>query len=289
MKTPWIVITLGIFLFLAGIFRLIGQVVPTLTVAAFSIVAVLVSLVDLFEVLKFKKLYQTLAFILAMVFFVVSLSFWVFPFPLLLDQKFVPKIGDAFTIWGIAFVIAIFGIKELKTSTAQISVPEPSTVLTPKPMSDKEIEYLMTKHEFEKMMELNNIIEDLKIIDAKTYPYKRVHNGWALFHDVILQYWDSRQEPFHDSLNRQTHIEFMSKLATAIETSANLADTDPNTFKDTEIKMWNENYHVTIQPANYDPHIPNIKQAQSELLDALNTWDSLKNQITERYEQSRVK
>lgn len=53
--------------------------------------------------------------------------------------------------------------------------------------------------------------------------------------------------------------------------------------------MWNKIITLTIQLAYFDPYIPDIKQAHSELSDALNTWDSLKKQVTVRFEQSRAK
>lgn len=275
MKTPWIVIALGIFLALAAIFRLTGHDIPSLAIASFSVVALFTSVADLLEVLRFKRLFQTIALILAMFFFIVAFSVWVFP-PII-DPRVAQLVGDAFTILGIAAVIAIFGIKELKTSTALTSI------------SDKEIEFIMTKREFEEMMNLNDIIENLKIITANTFPNNRVHNGWALFYDALIEHWDRWRAPFYDGLNRQMYLDFLIKLDHATENISDIADPDPRRYRESNINMWKENISVTIQPAYSNPHVPTIKEVNTYLIDALTTWDNLKKQISERYEKSRAK
>jgi hypothetical protein len=276
LKTPWIVIALGCFLVLAGILRLFGQDVPSLAVASFSVVALLVSLADLFETLRLKRQYQRTVLITAMAFFIFAFIFWVL-LPLKLHQEVVQNIGDGFTILGIAAVITIFGIKELKSS------PIPTSI------SDKEIEFLMTKREHDEMMKMNDIIESLIIVDNDSFPYNRVHDGWALFYDSIVEHWNRWRGPFYDSLNRQMYFEFIEKLSIATENFANIADTDPRMFRGRIIKMWNEEIPVTIQPAYRDPHLPDIGQAHSDLVDALNDWGKLKSQITKRFEQSRAR
>ncbi|MDN4070903.1 APC family permease [Paenibacillus vini] len=275
MKTPWIVIALGVFLAIAAIFRLAGHEIPSLAVASFSVVAVFTSVADLIEVLRWRRIFQTVSLFLAMVFFIVAFSVWVFPPKL--DPTVAQYIGDAFTILGIAAVIAIFGIKELKTSTALTS------------LNDKEVEFLMTKREFEEMMNLNDIIENLKVITDDTFPYNRVHNGWALFYDSLSEHWNRWKAPFYDGINRQMFFDFIKKLDRATEEISNIADTDPRRYRECKIKMWNENLLVTIQPAISNPHVPTIKQVNTYLVDAMNTWGNLKKQISERYEQSRAK
>jgi len=275
LKTPWIVIALGIFLALAAIFRLTGHDVPSLAVASFSVVAVFTSVADLLEVLRSKKMFQTVALIFAMFFFIIAFSVWVFPPNI--DPKVSQYVGDAFTILGIAAVIAIFGIKELKNSTALTSI------------ADKEIEYIMTKREFEEMMNLNDIIENLKLITDNTFPYNRVHNGWALFSDSLVEHWNRWRAPFYDGLNRQVYSEFITKLDLASEKISDIADTDPIRYRESTMKMWNDNISVTIQPAFANPHVPTVKQVHTHLIEALNKWDVLKKQISERYEKSRAK
>jgi hypothetical protein len=270
------VIALGFFLVLAGIFRLFGQDVPSLAVASFSVVALLISLADLFETLRLKRKYQRNVLITAMAFFIIAFIFWVL-LPLKLYQEVVQNIGDGFTILGIAAVITIFGIKELKSS------PIPTSI------NDKEIEFIMTKREHDEMMKMNDIIESLILLDNDSFPYNRVHDGWALFHDSIVEHWNRWRGPFYDSLNRQMYYEFIKKLSIATENFANIADTDPRTFRERILKMWNEEISVTIQPAYRDPHLPDIQQAHSDLVDALNDWNKLKSQITKRFEQSRAR
>ncbi|WP_145146984.1 APC family permease [Paenibacillus xylanexedens] len=276
MKTPWIVIALCCFLILAGILRLFGKDIPSLTVASFSIVALLVSLADIFEAFRFKMLHQRNVLIAAMIFFILALIFWVL-LPLELDKEIIQNLGDGFTILGIAAVIMIFGIKELKSSPVLASI------------SDKEIEFLMTKHEYDEMMSLNDIIEQLKLVDNDSFPYNRVHDGWALFHDSIAEHWNKWKGPFFDSLNREMYFDFIKKLSIATENFGNIADTDPRMFREKNIKMWNEEVTVTIQPAYRDPSLPDIKQSQSQLVTTLHDWDTLKSQITKRFEQSRAR
>ena len=280
--TPWIVIALSCFLVFAGIIRLFGKDIPSVTVASFSIVALLISLADLFEAFQLNRQYQKNAFIVALAFLVIALVWLLIPFNL--NQDIVQNIGDAFTILGIAAVIMIFGIKELNSPPA----PTPITN-APTPITNKEVEFLLTKHEHDEMMNMNDIIESLKLVDNDSFPYNYVHNGWALFHDSIVEHWNRWKGPFFDSLNRQMYFEFIKKLSIATEHFGNIADTDPRTFRERTIKMWNEEITVTIQPAYHDPHMPDIKRAHNDLVDALNDWEELKSQITKRFELSRAR
>ncbi|MET3846950.1 hypothetical protein [Paenibacillus sp. OAE614] len=284
MKTPWIVIGVCIVLVFAAFLRLSGQEIPSLAIASFSVTALFTSLADLLEVLRLKRRYQTVSLILSMLFFVIALIVWFFPPNL--DPKIAQYVGDAFTILGIASVIVIFAVKELKAPVAPIT--SVSETEAPTEIIDTELEFYMTKHEYAEMLNLNDIIEQLKLIDEETFPYHRVHNGWAMLYDTIVEHWHRGQGPFYDGLNRQMYLDFILKLDHATENISNIADTDPRTYRERNIKMWNENISVTIQPAYYNQHVPTIQQVHTYLTTSLNAWDDIKKQISERFEKSRV-
>lgn len=275
MRTPWIAWGLSVFLIITAILRMVkGYSVPPLVVASFSVIAVLTSISDLLEVLKTRKKYQSLVLFFALIFLIIALCFWVFPLDL--DEKIAQKIGDGFTILGLASVIGIFGFKERKTSTAEVA--EPLTNL----------DFTMTHREYEEMLKLNDVIEQLKDLTMETFPYSRVHDGWALFYDTIAEYWNRLKSPFYDGLNRKMYYDFLQALNTATESIGGIADTDYRTFRHNKIKMWNEEIQVTTQPKLNSPYVPTINDVNTELNIALDEWEKLKKQITQRYERERA-
>jgi hypothetical protein len=272
LRTPWITLGIGAFLVIAAILRMCGYTVPSLVVASFSVVAVLTSLSDLLEILKTRKKHQHILLFFALVFFIISLIIWVF-FPNI-NEEIATTIGDGFTILGLALVIGLFGFKELKASSTKDDY--------------KKAEFIITKHEYDEMLKLNDVIENLKKVTNDTFSLNRVHNGWALFYDSLAEHWYNGRSPFYDGLNRALYWQFLKKLDEATEMIGDIADTNYRTFRTQIVKMWGEDIEVIIQPRINNPYVPTINDVNNKLKDALDEWEKLKKQITKRYEQERA-
>ncbi|MGP3788256.1 hypothetical protein [Paenibacillus sp. 1A_MP2] len=139
------------------------------------------------------------------------------------------------------------------------------------------------------MMELNDVITQLKKIDPKVFGAGQVYDGWSVFHDILEEIYNS-EGPFYDGLNRQLYFEFLKSLDEATEIIVNLADPELDIDRYLgDIVFWNTKYEIHLQPAINYIEGPTVRDAVEKLNETLERWKSLKESITKQYEQTRVK
>ncbi|OME19936.1 hypothetical protein [Paenibacillus odorifer] len=148
-------------------------------------------------------------------------------------------------------------------------------------------EFAITTQEYEEMLKLNDIIERLKRLTTSTFANNKVHDGWAIFSDSLVEYWQRGHYPFYDGLNRKNYEEFIISLDAACELIGIIADPDYYGKQNTSIKMWNEEIPVSIQPAINNRYVETVGDAKMKLDVALGGWKILKDGITHRYEKER--
>lgn len=278
VKTPYFVITMGLFLFVVAIMRFANNAVPGLVIAVFSIVAAFTSISDFFELMRNKSGYKISSFT-SFGFFGLALYLWGFP-PENISTSFAQLVGDGFTILGLSLVIGMIGFKEI-----------PFFLAKNRKRKIEEISYDITEIEYNQMLEINDIIERLKEVDIEILQNNRVHNGWGLLYDVLSHQWNSWKGPFYDGLNRKMFLDFLIKLDHITEDIANIAGTDVRNLRNRQIEIWGEKFEVYTQSTSTLPynHVPSLQGIINNLGSVLLEWESLKKEITSRYQRERAK
>ncbi|MGV2967181.1 hypothetical protein [Paenibacillus sp. AGC30] len=259
--------------------------VPTLFIALLSIAAALFTLADYYSDVKNNEKWATNTFVSGLVFLIASLvslllipvlnnltGFWI-----------VQRAGDWATLFGLGIVVITIGYKEM----AKTKLVEPIKVQEEQD-SPIVIVKKMNEIEYNTMMELNDVITQLKKIDPHVFGNGKVYNGWSVFYDILVDFYNAGG-PFYDGLNRQLFFEFLESLDSTTEIIVNLADPDFDDDLDLgDIVLWGTSYEVYSQSSIKYIEGPTVQDVVENLGETLERWKSLKDNITKQYEQTRV-
>jgi len=269
LKTAYFVIGIAALLIFFSIMRLFGYEVPVLVIALFSIVAALTSISDLLEIIKVKK-GQNVPLILALIFFVGALFIWIADFSF--KSKYMPRLGDCFTIFGLGLVIGIFGFKEIPTKK------------TLGLRHYKNIQLEIISYDHKKMLELSDTVEELNRIDNQTIvALGKVHDGWGLFYGILSDYIKN-SDLFMDGLHQKLFYEFYNEVDEYAELLANASN--PNVLhRAPEI-------YLTLNENKDKLNLYNISGVQHSTIKeqaeiCLKSWGILKDTILKNYTTSR--
>ncbi|MEB8677072.1 hypothetical protein P4H08_27995 [Bacillus cereus] len=139
-------------------------------------------------------------------------------------------------------------------------------------------------------MKINDIIENLKELDQKSFSHNRVHNGWALLFDTLYEHWTMWKGPFFDGAHREKYVEFLSVLDKITENLGTAADAyDYKTFSYEEIRMWDDPITITFQPKINNSIVASMDDLIKGIDETTLLWNELKNMVNERYEHERSK
>ena len=122
---------------------------------------------------------------------------------------------------------------------------------------------------------------------TNTFAKNKVHDGWAIFSDSLVEHWQRGYYPFYDGLNRKLYEEFIISLDAACELIGTIADADYYGKQETIIKKWSEEIPISIQSVINNRYVEMVEDARIKLDIALVFWKSLKGGITLRYEKER--
>ncbi|MED3576928.1 DNA-binding protein [Bacillus cereus] len=274
-KSAYVVLAVGVIFVFAAILRFFGYSTPSLVVALISLIAALISFSDILEITRYKKI-GTISQIFALIFFILAIIIWLFQFNL--EYQFIQTIGDSFTILGLGLVIGLYGFKEILDNKNIIEKSNPSI---------EYIKFKITLNEYEEMMKLNDIMERLKKLDQDTFPYNRVHNGWAFFYDSLHEHLVKWHGPFFDGMNREKYDEFLWALNNATDKIGNIADPD-YIIGTRKVEMWNEFIELTIQKSIHNAPISSMNDIKKEMTNVQLKWNEFKDLVNNRYEKERA-
>lgn len=281
-NSAWVVVAMGATFVIISIFRFNGYTVPGIVIALISVVAALISLLDILSETKYKK-FTMIVRIIVLLLFIVLLVVWFLGIKS--ESTIIPIIGDSFTIMGFGIVILLYALKEIfhsKQENKNELAEEHSK------FNIRVCKFTIIENEYEEMMKINDIIERLKGLDEKTLPYNRVHNGWAIFFDSIDEHWKKWKGPFFDGKHRDIYNEFLETLDKTAENIGDIADTDYRYFRESTIEMWEESITVTIQPRINNRYVMSMEQIEGQIKQTLETWEKVKSLITTRYQTERA-
>ncbi|MDN8593092.1 hypothetical protein Q0V21_30655 [Paenibacillus sp. 11B] len=299
MKSIIITIGIGYFYIVISIMRLIIEV-PTLFIALLSIAAALFTLADYYSDVKSNEKWATNTFVSGLVFLIASLVS-LLPIPVLNNLTgfwIVQRAGDWATLFGLGIVVITIGYKEMaKTKLAEsLKVQEeqvPPIDTEPIKVQEEQdspsvIVKKMNENEYNTMMELNDVITQLKKIDPHVFGNDQVYNGWSVFYDILVDFYNAGG-PFYDGLNRQLFSEFLESLDSTTEIIVNLADPDFDDDRDLgDIVLRGTSYEIYSQSSINYIEGPTVQDVVEKLDETLERWKSLKDNITKQYEQTRV-
>jgi len=148
--------------------------------------------------------------------------------------------------------------------------------------------FKVAEYDYKKMLELNSIIEALKEMDNKiVVKNNRIHNGWAVFEDMLTEIYEHPPGPFIDGLHQQLYRKFFNDLYDYTALLAYGANPNPMGWKDKEIKikMWGQDIYLMIDGIS-DITFPDIKEKAET---CLGSWEVLKTEISNRYIRDQAK
>lgn len=274
----------GIILIFLSILMLFG-IIPTSTalILTMSIAACILTLSDLIgENSKRKVTFISILDFAALV--TVSLSILV-PDINKYDQ-YLNTTSNFTTFLGFSLVIFSIGLRNSKAIKKMLQEIEDSKRLKTIPKSnmyDKQTRQITKKLadiEHNCVLDYNDIIIDLKECDQDTYKKGRVHDGWAIFHDCLVENFNDYNEPFYDMQLNNVFKEFSNELGQAVLIFANASDPGSRRMI-RKVNMWGDEIDITSYCYSFDD---NVDEGIKLLYSSLEKWNDLKELSNHRYE-----
>lgn len=194
------------------------------------------------------------------------------------------------TFLGFSLVILTIGVRNSKFIMRKLREAEDKIKQKATPrtnMDDEQIHHITTQlaiSEYSSVLEYNDIIVELKKCDYEVSKIGRVHDGWALFHDVLSNTYNGYNKPFYDMLLNDLFKDFLIELGQAVSIFASAANPDSNK-KIRTIKMWTIDMEISSFSTLYNAF--NVNRRIQMLRSSLEKWDNLKEKATYRYEMYR--
>lgn len=272
MISPKITILLGVFYVFIGIIKGFGIPIHSSSIALFSITAACFSFLEFFNEVKSKRMFIKITEVGTGLTFICCLLSLTFASWFELFKAYITPIGDVATIVGFGIFFVTVGNKEIKFLQNRLQKKTISRV-------DFAIVSSMVNQEYTIFLDINKSVEQLKKIDFKTLYFNRVHDGWGQFHDSFLDYEDIG--PFYDSYNNRLFRKFIDQVSIVANTINTISN--PDTIKlVAKVTIWGDIVDITSAAIlNYTVG-PNLHTVEERLKEALDTWNELKNEVTER-------
>lgn len=279
----------GIILIFISILILIG-IVPSSIILMFSasFAACIFSITDLFEEIKPNKKAR-----LMVVLDFIAISSVIIALVIPNKEKYDSLLqgpSNFVTFLGFSLVILTIGVKNSKFIMRKLREAEDKIKQKVAPrtnMDDEQIHQVTTQlaiSEYNSVLEYNDIIVELKKCDYAVSKFGRVHDGWALFHDILAGTYNRYNEPFYDMLLNDLFKDFLVELGQAVSIFASTANPDSNK-KIKTIKMWTIDMEILSFNTLYKAI--DINKGMQMLSSSLEKWDNLKEKATYKYEMYR--